>query len=400
MEEIEVRIRKPSDRRYFQMLYVDPLTGKKVTRSTKTENRREAERAAAKWEAELREGRYKPASKMSWDEFRERYEDEVLASLAEETDHKSQTVFGMLEQRINPQKLRDLTSDKLSQFQAALRDGTRSEDTIDGYLRHLKAALNWAVTMGLIHETPAIQRPRRRRKSKGMKGRPITVEEFERMLAVVDKDFDEEIAGSWKYLLNGLWHSGLRLGESLELWWDRDDRLMVVMEGKHPTLRIPGTHEKGNTDRLLPMAPEFAEFLGNTPVTERTGRVFAPEPRQKEKGGNRMGLNYVSRSISAIGKTANVKVHTYESGRVKFASAHDLRRSFGDRWATRVMPPVLQQLMRHESIETTMKYYVGRSADQTASILWAAHQKVAGNTFGNSQPNPPDSADRSIDASS
>jgi integrase len=113
-----------------------------------------------------------------------------------------------------------------------------------------------------------------------------------------------------------------------------------------------------------------------------------------------MGLNYASRSISAIGKSANVKVHTYESGRVKFASAHDLRRSFGDRWATRVMPPVLQQLMRHESIETTMKYYVGRSVDQTASILWEAHNKVVGNTLGNSEPSSTDSADRSIDANS
>ncbi len=39
---------------------------------------------------------------------------------------------------------------------------------------------------------------------------------------------------------------------------------------------------------------------------------------------------------------------------------HDLRRSFGERWATRVMPQVLMELMRHESIEATMNYYVGR----------------------------------------
>jgi len=31
----------------------------------------------------------------------------------------------------------------------------------------------------------------------------------------------------------------------------------------------------------------------------------------------------------------------------KYASAHDLRRSFGTRWAKRVMPVVLQKLMRH-----------------------------------------------------
>lgn len=67
---------------------------------------------------------------------------------------------------------------------------------------------------------------------------------------------------------------------------------------------------------------------------------------------------------------------------MKYASAHDRRRSFGERWSSRVMPPVLMELMRHESIETTMKFYVGRNAQTTADVLWAAHEP-AGNTFGN-----------------
>jgi hypothetical protein len=38
----------------------------------------------------------------------------------------------------------------------------------------------------------------------------------------------------------------------------------------------------------------------------------------------------------------------------------------------RVLPQVLMELMRHESIETTMSYYVGRNAERTADALWAA----------------------------
>lgn len=34
------------------------------------------------------------------------------------------------------------------------------------------------------------------------------------------------------------------------------------------------------------------------------------------------------------------------------------------------MPPDLQELMRHASIETTMKYYVGRHAEAAAKTLW------------------------------
>ncbi len=30
------------------------------------------------------------------------------------------------------------------------------------------------------------------------------------------------------------------------------------------------------------------------------------------------------------------------------------------------------ELMRHEAIETTMKYYVGRNAEATAEVLYAA----------------------------
>jgi hypothetical protein len=40
------------------------------------------------------------------------------------------------------------------------------------------------------------------------------------------------------------------------------------------------------------------------------------------------------------------------------------------------MPAVLQQLMRHESIETTMRYYVGRDADAVADVLWQAVESV------------------------
>lgn len=48
-----------------------------------------------------------------------------------------------------------------------------------------------------------------------------------------------------------------------------------------------------------------------------------------------------------------------------------MRQAFGARWSTRVMPMALQQLMRHESIETTLKYHVSRDAEATADAAWA-----------------------------
>ena len=58
-----------------------------------------------------------------------------------------------------------------------------------------------------------------------------------------------------------------------------------------------------------------------------------------------------------------------------YASAHDLRRSFGDRWARIVEPMVLRDLMRHASVVTTEQYYVGINAKKTLKHLREAKQR-------------------------
>ena len=64
--------------------------------------------------------------------------------------------------------------------------------------------------------------------------------------------------------------------------------------------------------------------------------------------------------VAQLGR--KVRVLVSQTGKTKYATAHNMRRSFGDRWAELVMPAVLQQLMRHASIETTLRYYVGKQA--------------------------------------
>ena len=93
--------------------------------------------------------------------------------------------------------------------------------------------------------------------------------------------------------------------------------------------------------------------------------------------GNHASDEQAGRMVALIGELARVVVHTDpRTGKVKFASAHDLRRSYGNRWAKQVMPAVLQRLMRHESIETTMGYYVDLDADELAEDLYRAHEKA------------------------
>ena len=152
---------------------------------------------------------------------------------------------------------------------------------------------------------------------------------------------------SWWFYLQGLWHSGLRREESLDLHWTDRTRLCVEdLDCDRPMIWIPGGKEKGNRDRVLPMAPEFAEFLREVPQGRRHGYVFNPLSRRVDYC-ERLTAKQIGSVVSEIGEAATVKV-SESGGKVKFASCHDLRRSFGERWASRVMPPVLQELMRHQ----------------------------------------------------
>ena len=112
------------------------------------------------------------------------------------------------------------------------------------------------------------------------------------------------------------------------------------------------------------------------PHDPRLCPIPAPDPQGGETGlvfklvghytHEQMTPPRIGRMISEIGRRAGVVVRKSEG---KFASAHDLRRSFGTRWAPKVKPATLQLLMRHRSIETTLKYYVAQDADEIADEL-------------------------------
>lgn len=122
------------------------------------------------------------------------------------------------------------------------------------------------------------------------------------------------------------------------------------------------------------MAPEFADFLlEHSPA----GRVFAFD-------GVARRVDCVSKVICQVGQRAGVKVADKRTG-AKFASAHDLRRSFGARWALKVLPAVLQRLMRHQSVSTTMRYYAVLDADAVADSVWDTVQHKT-DTFTDTSP--------------
>jgi len=390
------------DRPLF-LRWTDPNTGRRLKRSSGTHDRREAERLAGILEKELREGKYAPPSQLLWEDFTWRYCDQVLPGLAKKTGRIVNTVFNQVDRVLGPRRLAQLTSPRLAHFASQLRAEGRSEATIRSYLAHLKSALRWAHDVGLLQHIPKFPKVQRAKRQKVMRGRPLTTEEFERILDKVEEIVGVKAAPSWVFFLQGLWTSGLRLEEAVNLSWDGRAGLCVDLTEKRPVFWIPAEGEKGNQNRILPMAPEFALLLESVPEDLRRGRVFKLRgiDASRRQGGGRRGASrirgpeWVGRIVARIGQAAGVKVDerlkrnssTGERSRVvKYATAHDFRRSFGERWARRIMPVDLKDLMRHESIETTMRYYVGRNAAATADVLWtvweAGNPGAFGPTFG------------------
>jgi integrase len=364
VNELGVKVVYRAERGTYYVRWCDPETGRERQRSCKTRTRRDAERVAGELRADLREGREVRRFRIAWQDFRQRFEREKLSGLSSRSYEAYRTALNRLEGVLRPRKLLDVTAGALSRFQTTLRGGGLHDATIACYLRHIKGALNWGGRMGLIGCVPKIDMPKRSKGvTKDMRCRPITTEEFGRMLDAVPlvRNGDAE---KWQRFLRGLWLSGLRISEALALSWEEDAPLSVCLNGPYPKLRIWAEGEKAHQDRLLPITPDFGQYLLDVAPIERRGLVFGIEG---PVAGKPMSVKRAVRTVSTIGRNAGIVVNKATG---KFASAHDLRRAFATRWASRLMPARLQRLMRHRSIETTMRYYVGFDADQENAELW------------------------------
>ncbi len=384
MKDINVIVVRRKGRKFLYLRYECPVTGEKIEKSSGETTEREARKRAGEWQAELIAGGGKSSS-AKWQEFRLRYEEDKVFGLRIGTSDKISSMFNVIEETMKPDNLRRITPQWLTTLQKRLLEAGREPATVESICRHLKAALNWAREQNIIQTVPRFPRLNKVRTAKQMKGRPITAEEFDRMLLAVDTlwknvTHDRDNANqrkqaqrdSIKFLLNGLWLSGLRLGEALSLTWDQwADGIRVDMSGKYVKLLIPLEAEKGGQDRTYPVTPEFAEFLRAVPPAERNGLVFNPILHR----GVCHRLDTVSKAIVGIGEAAKVKVDEKPAKEkdkpriVVWASAHDLRRAFGFRWSRKVNSMVLKELMRHASVATTEQFYVGIQADETAAML-------------------------------
>lgn len=348
-------------KRPYALRWIDRETGTERQQSSGTYDRAEAERIAC--EIAERLVKAEQPEQLLWTDFRKRVEREFLPERAKGTQQAYRYTLDLFQKCTGEVRLAAVNGSVLSEFQAYARQGRR-ESTVRKHLRQLRAVLQWAYDIELVDRLPRFRKPPRGALLRRMKGRPLGDEEFKRLLAAIPEVVPAEQVEVWAFFLKGLYYQGLRLGEALCLSWDREDSHRVDLEAKpYPMMYFRANLEKARRGGEHPLAPEFVGLLSAVPEPERRGEVFCLPCVQKE---------WVSKLVCRMGRKAGIVVLD-EGDTVKYASCHDLRRSFAKRWQGRVGRTDQQELMRHSDASVTEDYYTGpRPAAVLAGRLWEA----------------------------
>lgn len=365
-----ISVYKPRSSKNYYVQVTDPKTKQVIgTRSTGQSNEREAlKMSGAIAESILSEEVEEKIEVLTWSEFRDRYEEQVLTARRASTAANMASTMNRIEEVLSPRLLKQAAkASKMSEFNASLLADGLTLYSVKRHLSNARALFRWAYRMEYLDRAPYIPFPDPRDLERS-KGRAITEEEFDRIVEVIPKVVGEERARDWTRLVRGLWLSGLRLGEALRLSWDDGD-FVVDLNAELPRFRVRKSGEKSKRGGRYPITPDFFCFLiEEFQPEERTGLVFHASSKSKPELA--YCTNNASRVIVGFGQRAGVKAGIGRKGATHFASAHDFRRSFGVRWAKRVDEEELRRLMRHSTIETTREFYTGHEEDDLAVSVW------------------------------
>jgi len=128
-DEIKVTVIKYPDRVNLVLCYIDPVSGKRKTKSAESAVEKTAWKAAQHGKRSCGRVRYVPPSKVTWAAFRERYEAEHLASLKPKTRESACNALDAIERHLNPDRLCKINASALSTFR---NEATEAPDDQEG----------------------------------------------------------------------------------------------------------------------------------------------------------------------------------------------------------------------------------------------------------------------------
>jgi integrase len=372
-KRITVWVQRFKDRPTLMLQWIDPDSGKRKSKSADTADEEKAEQARTDLEYELNHGLHKEAARMSWEKLRELFEAEYVAGLRPSTQAGYRATLDLFEQICNPTSLRSVNERTVSRFVAGLRElpgrrpGSKGmmPSTIKVRLQFLHTALAWAAGQKIIPAVPRFPTVKVPKKDP----QPVPAESFERLLAKAEDDLPMRA-----FLLCG-WLAGLRRNEAIALEWEPTEQAPFI-DWARDRIILPAEFVKAVKDQWIPLDPELRLALEVLP--RRDGKVFQFVDRD---GRPLLTASAVSDRVIALAKLAGVKL-----------TMKALRRGFGCRHAARVSAHVLQRLMRHSSIKTTLDYYANIDAAVEEAIL-GPQRNSSRNTTGQTKHSAKESRD-------
>ncbi len=259
---------------------------------------------------------------------------EALSGFREKARH-----LAWLTEKHRGRPLNALRADEFDRWLGALTQEGASARTVNIKFECARALLNWCCKNGRLERNPLVVISRRnetldRRRIR----RALSEDEVNRLLSHVRQLGFRDPAARHRYL----WYllplrAGLRRRELMDLRWGDFDLAAVP-----PTLTVRGGKAKKRVDQL-PVDPAVAsEVVRLRPRKALPTALVFPSP-----------VSNATRQRDFV--AAGVELET-DAGH---ADLHALRHTFGTELAKRgVMPATLKSLMRHSTVELTMRFYV------------------------------------------
>ncbi len=235
--------------------------------------------------------------------------------------------------------LTGIRADDVDKRLSAETERGASARTVNLKLECASAFLNWCVRHGRLHSNPLRVLQRRNQVVDRRRARRVLSEKETRALLAIARRQAGTVPGAET---RPLWYlfpllAGLRRSDMLRMRWAD-----LALDSKPGTLTIRGGKARKRVD-VLPLHPELVAELRRV------------KPRHALPSAPVFPTTVTHPTRRADFKRAGIKAET-ELGH---ADLHSLRHTYGTRLAETGVPPAkLQRLMRHATIELTMRYYV------------------------------------------
>ena len=329
--------------------------------------------AVEAWELHLNPKKSKKSKRgaMLWFDYWRKFRDEHLYDLSPKHVAKCKTMQKRLVDasgRGQDLRCRHITMELIRKVETSMRSTGVEESTVKSNMDTLWSILTFGQELERPLINPALTRPKKRRgkkakqlqqKKRKSKGRALHPKEVAAMeAAIVECCKDCEKTDGFLRAMSAMRLIGMRLQDAWLFHW-------IPTEGTHYPVDLnsdkPAIHfssvQKSGEDQLIPLTPAAAKWLRTIEAT-RPPNASPWVCRTVGLRGEHRTNSRLGRVIADAGKRANIVVKRFSDTKIKYASAHDLRRTFAqEMYAYLRDRDNVSGLTRHADPQT-LEYYL------------------------------------------